>query len=127
MVEVQIFEYQKYGRIQKIKTDSIAFDKCKFQTVILDQLAQFNPDIKKIQINSCDVSGELDFSNFKKLEELHLVYTIDDSQQLLKILETCKLKKLIISGDISADKVTKNLLGDLKKSGCSVEIKGPRI
>lgn len=126
-IKFKFLNLKNMEEFKKIKTDSIAFDKCKFQTVILDQLAQFNPDIKKIQINSCDVSGELDFSNFKKLEELHLVYTIDDSQQLLKILETCKLKKLIISGDISADKVTKNLLGDLKKSGCSVEIKGPRI
>lgn len=65
------------NNFDKIKTDAIAFDKCKFDTSVLEEMNKVNEDIKKIQIISCDLTGDLTFSSFKNLEELQVIYTLD--------------------------------------------------
>jgi hypothetical protein len=111
----------------KVKSDAIAFDKCKFNVDILGQLAKNNENLKRLQITSCDVTGAIDLSIFTKLEELHLVYTLDSVEELKTMISEVKLKKLLISGDLAGSKEAKSLLGALKSKGLKVEIVGPVI
>ncbi len=111
----------------KLKTDSIAFDKCQFNTKILDEINSINPEIKKLQIVSCDISGELNLTGFKNLEELHFIYALDDLAQLKDLTENLKVKKLVLSGDLIKDKESKTYINSLKQRGMKVEIVGPVI
>jgi hypothetical protein len=111
----------------KLKTDSIAFDKCQFNTKILDEINSINPEIKKLQIVSCDITGELNLSLYKNLEELHFIYALDDLAQLKDLTENLKVKKLVLSGDLIKDKESKAYINSLKQRGMKVEIVGPVI
>ena len=115
------------SNFDKIKTDSIAFDKCKLDTSVLDEMNKSNPNIKKLQIVSCDLTGELGFSQFENLEELHIVYTLDTIEELRDLTENLKIKKLVLSGDLIKDKESKAQVNQLKQRGIKVEIVGPVI
>lgn len=106
-----------------IKTDSLAFDKCKFDAKIL---AELSSELKKLQIISCDLKGDLNLSVFKNLEELHLIYTLDDLEDLQKSIEGINFKKLVVSGDIFSSTEGKDYLKSLK-SRIKVELVGPVI
>lgn len=110
----------------KLKTNSFAFDKCKFNSdVILSELNQINPDIKRLQFISCDVDDVLNNINlFENLEELQLIYTIDSLEPILDILKEKKLKKLVISGDLASNK---SLIQQIRKEGTKIETLGPVI
>ncbi len=111
----------------RIKTDSIAFDKCKFNTKIFEDINKSNPDIKKLQIISCDVSGDMNLSQFKKLEELHVIYTIDSLGELKDLTENLSIKRLVLSGDLIKDKSSKEYIQVIRKKGIKIEIVGPVI
>jgi len=111
----------------KIKTDSIAFDKCKLDTSVLDEMNTVNPNIKKLQIISCDLTGELGFSQFENLEELHIVYTLDTIEELKDLTENLKIKKLVLSGDLVRDKEAKAQINQVRQRGIKVDIVGPVI
>jgi len=125
------FKYIKINTLSdfnKIKTDSVAFDKCKFESNIIDDIIGFNPDMNKLQFISCDISGELDLSKLEKLEELHLIYTLDDMSDLKLIVDRLpNLKNLTISGDLISNKEDKSYVSDLKRNKVKVEILGPVI
>jgi len=110
----------------KLKTNSFAFDKCKFNSdVILSELNQINPDIKRLQFISCDVDDVLNnIKLFENLEELQLIYTIDSLEPILDILKEKKLKKLVISGDLASNK---SLIQQIRKEGTKIETLGPVI
>lgn len=108
----------------KIKYDSIAFDKCKFGNDILMDIAKSNSEIKRLQVTSCDNTSQLDFKAFSKLEELHMIYTVNSFDDIN--IEGLNLKKLVISGDIvNAD--SKKKINKLKQAGVKVEIVGPVV
>jgi len=109
-----------------IKTDSIAFDKCKFGNNILEDMNSINPNIKKLQIVSCDNTTSLDFSIFENLEELQVIYTLDSYQDLANLSVSKNLKKMVISGDL-VTKESKPIIGSLKSKGIKIEIVGPVI
>lgn len=109
-----------------IKTDSIAFDKCKFGNNILEDMNSINPNIKKLQIVSCDNTTSLDFSIFENLEELQVIYTLDSYQDLANLSVSKNLKKMVISGDL-VTKESKPVIGSLKSKGIKIEIVGPVI
>jgi hypothetical protein len=111
----------------KIKTDSIAFDKCKFNSEIFGDINKINPEIKKIQIVSCDLQGPINLSQFKNLEELHMIYTLDNIEELKDLSENLNVKKLVLSGDLVKDKECKKYINSLKQKGMRVEIVGPII
>lgn len=111
----------------KVKSDAIAFDKCKFNTEILNDINKSNPDIKKLQIVSCDLIGDLNFSEFKSLDELQIIYTLDTIEDLKKIVEGLKVNKLLISGDLIKNKDCKAYINSLKSRGFKIEIVGPVI
>jgi hypothetical protein len=115
------------SNFDKIKTDSIAFDKCKLDTLVLEEMNKTNPGIKKLQIVSCDLTGELGFSQFQNLEELHIVYTLDTIEELRDLTENLKIKKLVLSGDLIRDKEAKAQINQVRQRGIKVEIVGPVI
>lgn len=112
---------------ENLKTDQIAFDKCKFESTLFTDMVKVKPEIKKLQIVSSDVRGDLDFSQFENLEELHLVYTLDSLEEALSAISNTKVNKLVISGDIASGKEAKETIGDLRRKGIKVEIIGPVI
>ena len=115
------------SNFDKIKTNSIAFDKCKLDTSVLDEMNKVNPNIKKLQIVSCDLTGSLGFSQFEVLEELHIIYTLDTIEELKDLTENLKIKKLVLSGDLIKDKESKIQVNQLRQRGIKVEIVGPVI
>lgn len=124
-IKFRFIEINTLVNFDKIKTSAIAFDKCKFENNVLVDINNINENIKKIQIISCD-TGSLDFSNFKNLEELHLIYTLDSIDELSSILETTKLKTLFISGDL-AGRENKKIISSLRQKGIKVNIVGPTV
>jgi len=112
---------------KNVKTDSIAFDKCKFDTSIFDEIISINPNIKKLQILSCDMTGNLHLSKFTELEELQILYTLDSLIDMKDAFTNLKIKKLIISGDLIVDNQTKDYISELRREGIKVEIVGPQI
>lgn len=115
------------SNFDKIKTNSIAFDKCKLDTSVLDEMNKVNPNIKKLQIVSCDLTGSLGFSQFENLEELHIIYTLDTIEELKDLTENLKIKKLVLSGDLIKDKESKIQVNQLRQRGIKLEIVGPVI
>ena len=126
-VKFKYLNIKTLSNFDKIKTDSIAFDKCKLDTSVLDEMNTVNANIKKLQIVSCDLTGELGFSQFKNLEELHIVYTLDTIEELKDLTENLGIKKLVLSGDLIKDKESKAQVNQLKQRGIKVEIVGPVI
>jgi len=126
-VKFKYLNIKTLSNFDKIKTDSIAFDKCKLDTSVLDEMNKVNPNIKKLQIVSCDLTGELGFSQYQNLEELHIVYTLDTIEELKDLTENLKINKLVISGDLIKDKESKAQVNQLKQRGIKVEIVGPVI
>lgn len=112
---------------QNIKTDSIAFDKCRLDTRVFDDMATEKPEIKKLQVVSSEVSEGLNFSKFRNLEELQLIYSLDSIEEVKNIVGGLKLRKLVISGDIASGKESKEVISELRRSGVKVEIIGPVI
>ena len=108
---------------ENIKTDSISFDKCKFDSSLFESISSVNPDIKKLQLVSCDVDN-LQISSLTNLEELHLIFTIDSLEDVREILLNGNIKKLVISGDLATNKP---LISELKKKGIKIETVGPVI
>ena len=127
-VKFKLLDIKTLTNFDKIKTTSIAFDKCKLEHSIIDEIFNINPNINRIQIVSCDLSIEnVNFSKYEKLEELQLIYTLDDISVLSNMVKDSKIKKLIISGDLIKSKEDKNIVSNIRKSGIKVEVKGPVI
>ena len=126
-IKFKFLTIHSLNNFDKVKTDSIAFDKCKFSSRIFDDISTINPDIKKLQIVSCDLEGPINISIFENLEELHMIYTLDNIDELKDLSENLKVKKLVLSGDLIKDKECKKYINSLKQKGMRVEIVGPII
>jgi hypothetical protein len=102
-----------------IKSDSIAFDKCKITN---DSVREFceGKQIKRLQLTSCDID-DLDLSGLN-VDEIQLLYTVDNSLQ--SALGDAKFNKLVVSGDLMANKENKEFLNGLKRSGVKIETTG---
>lgn len=111
----------------KISYSAIAFEKCKFDNKIFTDIVKNTPDIKKIKLVSCDNKGVPNFSQFRNLEELHLIYTLDSIKQLERAISGVeKLRKVVISGDLYT-KQAKPFFDSLKSRGIKIEVTGPSI
>lgn len=124
-IKFKFIEIHTLKDFDNIKTTNIAFDKCKFSNDVLQDINKSNPNITKLQIISCDNVGSFDFSNFKALEELQVIYTLDSAEDLKSIVSE-SLKKLIISGDL-VTKESKSIISSLRSKGLKIEIVGPVI
>lgn len=107
-----------------IETDSYAFDKCKLDQSVLEDI-KLKGNLKNLQFISCELS-QIDLSIFDTLEELHLVYSIED-EDLNDIIGDINLKKLVISGDLMSNTDNKNYVSDLKRKGIKVEVVGLKL
>ena len=119
------FKYLKINTLStfsNIKSNSIAFDKCKFDGSILKEIK----DVNKLQIIASDVKN-LDLSSFEKLDELHLLYTLENGEELKRTLGDLKVGKLVISGDLASSKEDKLFINSLRQKGTKVDIQGPVI
>jgi hypothetical protein len=119
------FKYMRLNNLQafsKMDTDSLAFDKCQLRKSVFDTMS---PDVKKLQLISCEIEGG-DLSSLKNIEELHLVYTIEDDQ-LIPMSSGLNLKKIVVSGDLLSTPENKTYMNNLKKKGVKIEIFGPTL
>ena len=110
---------------ENITTDAIAFDKCKFGSSILKDMSSKNESIRKLSIISCELTDDLDLSQFTKLEELQIIYTVDSINNIKGLVGELPIKNLVISGDLAGDKESKLYLSSLKRKGVKVEVVGP--
>ena len=124
-IKFKFIEIHTLKDFDRIKSTNIAFDKCRLSNTVLQDINASNPNITKLQIISCDNVGSFDFSEFKALEELQVIYTLDSVDDLKTIVPE-NLKKLVISGDL-ATKESKPILGALRSKGVKIEIVGPVI
>ncbi len=108
---------------KNFKTTSLAFDKCRFNNSVLLEFKNIIPDLKKIQINACDIK-DLTLSKLEGIDELHLIYTLDPSD-LEVALQGVSVKKLVLSGDLVSE--NKEYIKSLKSQGVKIEIVGPVI
>jgi len=118
MVNISNFDPFRY-----IITSSIAFDKCKLD---LSTLHQFSENLKNLKLISCDVDGDL--SSLVNLEELHLIFSLDDLEELKGVMEKVSksLNKIVLSSDLFVSKESKEYLKSLRNN-IKVEIIGPKI
>ena len=126
-VKFKFLRISNLSGFDKIKTNQIAFDKCKFNSTIFDDINLINPNIEKLQVVSSDLTGNFNFSQFKSLKELHLVYTLDSLMDMKEALLNLNLDKLVVSGDLVSDKDSKDFISTIRNKGTKVEIVGPKI
>lgn len=119
---LNIFSLENFS---KIKMDAIAFDKCKINTSILNEINKIK-EIKKLQLTSCELTGSIDITNFTNLEELQLIYVLENFKDLIKIIKDSKVKKITISGDL-VNRSSKAKINELKRKGIEFNIVGPVI
>lgn len=119
-VKFRYLHLKSMSPFSNIKPESVAFDKCKLNLNIVNDL---DKDIKNIKIISCDIDGELDFSNFNAIDELHIIYSLENIKQLLNINVNKNIKKIFISGDI-INTSSKNIISEIEKSGVKVNVVG---
>lgn len=118
-VKFKFIDIADLSGFSNMKSDSIAFDKCKVTNDSLREFCAGRP-IKRLQITSCDID-DLDLSGVD-VEELQLLYTVDDS--IKSALGDAKFNKLVVSGDLMANKENKEFLNGLKRSGIKIETTG---
>lgn len=125
-IKLKYIKINNLKLFENLKSSNWGFEKCIFKGEVLNSIAQQNPDIKSLQFVNCEITN-LDLSIFKNLEELHLVYTIDDIEQMENVIKNLKLKKLVISGDLASGKENKKYINSIKSKGVKVETIGPVI
>lgn len=119
------FKFIKINNLKvfkNIKSESFAFDKCKFDGKILNELKSNNPDFNKLKIEACDVTN-LNLASLGEMDEIGLVYTLEPNE-LISSLQGVNCKKLVISGDLMSEKENKEYINTLKRNGVKVEIVG---
>jgi len=120
------FRFLKINDISnfKIKTDSYSFDKCSIGDNVINTISE---DIKKLQFISCEIGNNLNLSKFRNLEQLHLVYTLDNDIVLSNVIGDITPKELHLSGDIASIEDNKEFIKYLKSKSVDVKILGPVI
>lgn len=119
-VKFKMMKINNLEKFSKLKTDSIIFDKCKFDGNILTEIS----DVKRLKLISCDVTG-INISSLKGLEELHLIYTLDSIDEVKEIIKDMNINKLVLSGDLIT-KESKEYINSLKRN-IKIEVVGPVI
>lgn len=109
---------------KNIDSDSFAFDKCKMTNEVLAQIKETHPKISNLQLTACDIKG-LDLSVFSELEELQLIYTVED--KLEDVIMGVNMNSFIVSSDVLQSKENKEFVSNMKKAGIKVQIVGPKI
>lgn len=122
-VKFKFIDIKDFSVFDKLKSNSIAFDKCKLTNDVLLKVKEFNPGLNKLQLSNCDIS-KINLKIFENLNELQLIYTLPSGILLSNIVNELNMKKLVISGDLLGDKSNKEYVNLLKRKGIKVEIIG---
>jgi hypothetical protein len=118
-IKFKFIDIANLSDFDNIKSDSVAFDKCKINNNSIKEFCS-NKSIKRLQLTSCDID-DLDLSGLN-VDELQLLYTIDNS--IKSALGDAKFNKLVVSGDLMANKENKEFLNELKRKGIKIETTG---
>jgi hypothetical protein len=124
-IKIKFLKLNDFSVFKNIKTNSYAFDKCKFNGDMLDEIKIYNPDLKKLQITACEIKN-LNLSRLGDIDELQLIYTLDP-EDLSKALEGVNAKKLVLSSDLLSLPENKKFINSLKLKGVKLEMVGPAI
>ena len=106
---------------ERIKTSGVSFENSKLSKDVFDQI---DKDVKFIRMVSLDNNGLPNLNQFDKLEEVHLIYTLDSFEELKTVINDIRLKKLVISGDL-VTRESKQYLTALRSKGTKIEVVGP--
>lgn len=121
------FRYMSINNLEpfeKFVSDKLSFDKCKLNNINISDIK----GIKSLQIISCDLEGGIDLNKFESIEELQLIYTLDNIDELKNITGLEKIKKLTISGDLVSNKKGKEIISNMKKNmNINISIVGPKL
>jgi hypothetical protein len=128
-VKTIIFRYMTINNLDifnQLNTHKIGFDKCELKTGDIGVGKLEN--IKSVRLLSCDLDiNKLNFDEFKNLNELELIYTMDNIDEVIEIVDKLdNLKKLTISTDLIQDKESKEKLKELRKK-VNIKTEGPKI
>ena len=129
---INLFLFPKYGsvmindKLPKNIISAICYDLDDNNEKVLEDISGANPDINSLQFIACDLRN-INFKLFPELKELHLLYSLDETENIQSILEGLSLRKLVISSDLLTTPENKTVIGDLRKKGVKVEIQGPKI
>jgi hypothetical protein len=126
-IQFQNIKIKTLTGFENVKTDSLSFDHCKFDTSIFEEINSINPNIKKLKMVSCEINGNIDFSKFNNLEELQILFNDLDLEEIEASISNLKIKKLVISGDNVSGPEGKRFLSDIRRKGIKVETVGPVI
>ena len=98
----------------------------------MDQI-QINPemlknisDLKKLRFSNCDIV-DLDIKSLNKLEELQLIYSLDEGSKISDIVGDLNLKELVISTDVLNNPENKKFINGLKSKKVIIKTLGPKI
>ena len=120
-LEFKYMDVYNLDFFSNVSFENLDLNKCNISSEVMKKICDGKP--KKVSLISSKLEGG--FSGFE-FEELELMYTIK-SKDLIETLKGVKLKKLILSSDLSQSKENKEYINDLNKQGIKVEIKGPKI
>lgn len=118
-VKFKFIDIDSLSDFNKLKSKSIAFDKCRLTNESLIKFCQ-GQKVDRLQLTSCDID-DLNLSGLV-VDELQLLYTVDNN--LKDVLGDAKFNKLVVSGDLMSDKENKEFLNELKRGGIKIETKG---
>lgn len=121
-IKIRFMRLKDLSSFSKITTESIAFDKCEFDGGILSDLKK----LKKLRLSGCDVVN-FDINILSNLEDLQILYTLDPLDNLRDKIGKLNLKNLEISGDLLSNSDNSKFIKEIKKSGTTVKITGPKI
>lgn len=108
-----------------VSPERVIFEKCILDTGVLSECVVLL-GVKSIHLESCDLS-KTDISELRgvELDELGLIYTMDDPSDLRGLIQGINFHKLVLSGDIM-NETNKVLIKELRDNGKKVEIVGTK-
>ena len=121
-IKFKYLSINDFSRFSNMITDSVFFEKCKLNLQDTFELK----GVKKLGIRTCEIEDSFDISHFKELDELQILFTLENTAQLKQVLQDIKVKKLVLSSDLFVSKTDKEVLKELKKD-YKVELRGPII
>jgi len=121
-IKFKFMSLNDLSKFSKISTESLAFDKCKINPEMLKNIS----DLKKLRFSNCDIV-DLDIKSLNKLEELQLIYSLDEGSKISDIVGDLNLKELVISTDVLNNPENKKFINGLKSKKVIIKTLGPKI
>lgn len=117
-IKFKYISINKLDQFKKLLTKAVSFHQCSLSHGVLDDLYELSPDIKKLSFVSTEIKDTKDIEKFEGIEELEIVYSIDDEENLRDLIDFNKfknLKILTVSGDLYNNQDNKDFLNSLER------------